>query len=54
MDNITPAKCVIGATGINNHEEFLDLVKERLGGLHTVPEHEYQRPKAEYIGGEMR
>ena len=31
MDNITPKKCLIVASGIKNHREYVDLVKERLG-----------------------
>lgn len=54
MDNVTPGKCVIVASGIQNHEEFVDLCKERLGELLPVPEHEYERSVAEYIGGEYR
>lgn len=54
MDNITPKKCIIVANGIKNHQEFVDLVKERLGELLPVPEHFYQRKGAEYIGGESR
>ena len=54
MDNITPKKCLIVASGVRNHREYVDLVKERLGELLTVPEHLYTREKAEYIGGETR
>lgn len=54
MDNITPKKCLIVASGIQNHKEYVDLVKERLGELLPVPEHNYQRSSAEYIGGEYR
>lgn len=54
MDNVTPRKCLIVASGVKNHREFVDLVKERLGELHPVPEHLYQRTPAEYIGGEYR
>ena len=43
MDNITPKKCVIVASGIKNHKEYVDLVKERLGELLPVPEHQYGR-----------
>ena len=39
MDNITPKKCLIVASGVRNHREYVDLVKERLGELLTVPEH---------------
>jgi processing peptidase subunit alpha len=54
MDNVTPKKCVISANNINNHEEFVDLCKERLGELLPLPEHEYQRAPSEYIGGDYR
>ena len=43
MDTITPKKCLIVASGVRNHREYVDLVKERLGELLTVPEHLYQR-----------
>jgi len=54
MDNITPKKCLIVASGVRNHREYVDLVKERLGEILTVPEHQYTREKSEYIGGETR
>lgn len=54
MDNITPKKCLIVASGIKSHREYVDLVRERLGELHGVPEHQYQREASEYIGGEFR
>lgn len=54
MDNVTPRKCLIVASGIKNHKEYVDLVKERLGELHPVPEHQYSRTGSEYIGGEYR
>lgn len=54
MDNITPKKCLIVASGVKNHNEYVELVKERLGEVLSVPEHEYSRQKSEYIGGEYR
>lgn len=39
MDNITPNKCLIVASGVHNHQEFVELVKERIGELQPVPEH---------------
>jgi predicted Zn-dependent peptidase len=54
MDNITPRKCLIVASGVQNHKEYVDLVKERLGDLLPVPEHLYKRTASEYIGGEYR
>lgn len=54
MDTITPKKCLIVASGVQNHQEYVDLVKERLGELLPVPEQNFQREKAKYIGGEYR
>ncbi len=54
MDNITPRKCLIVASGVKNHREYVDLVKERLGELLPVPEHNYVRQPSEYIGGDYR
>ena len=54
MDNVTPRKCLIVASGIKNHKEYVDLVKERLGDLLPVAEHEHTRQSAEYLGGEYR
>jgi len=54
MDNITPKKCLIVASGVKNHNEYVELVKERLGDVLAVPEHQYQRNNSEYIGGEYR
>ena len=54
MDNITPRKCLIVASGVQNHIEYVDLVKERLGDMLPVPEHNYARSPSKYIGGELR
>lgn len=54
MDNVTPEKCLIVANGVQNHSEFVSLCKERLGEFLPVPEHQYQRAKSQYIGGEFR
>ena len=54
MDSVTPQKCLIVASGIKNHREYVDLVKERLGDQYSLPEHEYRRTPSEYIGGEYR
>lgn len=54
MDNITPKKCLIVASGVKNHTEYVELTKERLGDVLSVPEHQYERQAAEYIGGEYR
>lgn len=54
MDNITPRKCLIVASGVQNHDEYVELVKERLSDVLRVPEHQYGRKASEYIGGEYR
>ena len=54
MDNVTPSKCYIVASGVKNHKEYVDLVRERLGELLPVPEHQHERQTSEYIGGEYR
>lgn len=54
MDNITPKKCLIVASGVQNHKEYVDLVKERLGDMLPVPEHNYVRSPSVYQGGEYR
>ena len=54
LDNITPKKCLIVASGVKNHTEYVELVKERLGEVLAVPEHQYTRKTSEYIGGEYR
>ena len=54
MDNVTPKKCLIVASGVKNHREYVDLVKERLGDMLAVPEHQYERQASQYIGGEFR
>lgn len=54
MDTITPRKTLIVASGVKSHREYVDLVRERLGDLHGVPEHQYGREASEYIGGEYR
>ena len=45
---------MILGSGVKNHTEFVNLAKERLGELLPVPEHQYERTPAQYIGGEFR
>jgi len=54
MDNITPKKCLIAANNVHNHDEFVDLCKERLGEMLPLPEQHYQRDATQYIGGDFR
>lgn len=54
LDNITPEKTTIVASGLRCHEEFYDLVNETLGVLNPVRELEYVTKPSTYIGGEYR
>ena len=54
MDNVTPGKCVIAANNVHDHNEFVDLCKERLGDFLPIPETEYTRTPSKYIGGDYR
>lgn len=54
LNNITPEKCIIVASGVQRHKEFVELVNETLGELNPVREGDYARQHATYIGGEYR
>jgi len=54
MDDITPKKCLIVASGVQNHNEYVELVKERIGDLAPLPEQNFVREESKYLGGEMR
>jgi mitochondrial-processing peptidase subunit alpha len=54
LDNITPEKTTIVASGLRCHEEFFDLVNDTLGVLNPVKELDYLRKPSSYIGGEYR
>lgn len=55
MENVTPRKCLIVANGVKNHQEFVSVVKERVGEILPVPEEQYQnREKSVYVGGDTR
>ena len=45
---------MILGSGVRNHNEFVNLAKERLGEFLPVPENQYKRNQAQYIGGEFR
>ena len=51
MDNITPKKCLIVGSGVQNHKEYVDLVKERIGDMLPVQEDKYTRTPSQYVGG---
>lgn len=53
MNNITNDRIVISATGIENHQEFADLVNEKLSYT-VLGSTKPQREAAKYVGGEIR
>lgn len=58
LDNISPDKIVICAAGVDNHQEFVDLVQEKLTEI-PLPgtaqaENRKKRESSVYNGGEVR
>lgn len=53
LANFTHDRIVISATGIENHQEFVDLVSEKMN-LTQLANNAPQRESAKYIGGEIR
>ena len=54
LANADPNRIFVCAAGIQNHQEFVDLVKEKLGSILPNERNFKQREKTEYIGGEIR
>lgn len=54
LENINPQKIYVSAAGIENHQEFVDLVEQTLGFIPKVDGSFKAREKTEYIGGEIR
>jgi predicted Zn-dependent peptidase len=50
---VTPDRVVIAATGVENHQEFVDLVNEKMF-FTQLPTKSSQRTPATYLGGEVR
>lgn len=51
--NVTPDRIVISAAGVEAHEEFVDVVAEKLAST-ILPSKTAQRDNAVYVGGEVR
>lgn len=51
--NVTPDRIIISAAGVEVHEEFVDLVNEKLAST-ILPVKSAQRETAVYVGGEVR
>jgi mitochondrial-processing peptidase subunit alpha len=55
LENITPNRIFVCGSGIESHQEFLDLVSEKLSYIPAVDNLKTsQRAKSEYTGGEIR
>lgn len=50
---ITPERVVIAATGVENHQEFVDLVNEKMF-FTQLSSKNTQRSPSTYVGGEVR
>lgn len=50
---VTPDRVVIAATGVENHQEFVDLVNEKMF-FTQLPSKSTPRTPSTYIGGEVR
>lgn len=51
--NVTPDRIVIAAAGVESHEEFVDVVNEKLATT-VLPSKSSERETAKYVGGEVR
>ena len=52
LENINPSRMFIAVAGLEDHQEFVDLVEEKLG--HIPSGGAKQRQATKYIGGEYR
>lgn len=53
MENIRPENIIVCSAGVDNHNEFVDLVNFKLGSLPKSTSSS-NRTKTEYLGGEVR
>lgn len=51
--NLTPDRIIIAAAGVEAHDEFVDVVNEKLAST-LLPGKESSREAAKYVGGEVR
>ncbi|EGR30646.1 processing peptidase, putative [Ichthyophthirius multifiliis] len=55
LQNIAPHKIYVCASGVEHHEEFVELVQSKLGNIAVGnQESQHVREKSEYQGGEVR
>ena len=53
LTNFTNDRIVVSATGVENHQEFVDLVSEKFS-LTQLGSTKPQREASQYVGGEIR
>jgi processing peptidase subunit alpha len=54
LENINPNRIFVAAAGIENHQEFVDLVESKLSFIPAIQGQNPQREAAHYVGGENR
>lgn len=54
LENINPNRITVCAAGIENHQEFVDLVESKLAFIPAVEGKAHSREASEYRGGELR
>lgn len=50
---LNPKRVIISAAGVESHDEFVELVNEKLNST-VLNSGSYQRENAQYVGGEVR
>ena len=51
--NLTPERIIISAAGVEAHEEFVDVINQKLAST-VLPAKQAERETAKYVGGEVR
>jgi len=54
LENINPNRIFVAAAGVENHQEFVDLVESKLSFIPSAQGSGPQREAAQYLGGENR
>lgn len=54
LENINPNRIFVCAAGVENHQEFVDLVESKLAFIPAVEGGARSRESSEYNGGELR
>lgn len=54
LENINPNRIFVCAAGVENHQEFVELVESKLSFIPAVEGSAHSREASEYKGGELR